>query len=154
MPGKDELSESVTPCGERSLSPASSTIHTSQCTPGSGPLSRGPGFSLTYKEKNQMLGIAQVSDDQQITVKPAVKFSAERGVYLAPVTWTGQTMMFCIMRECLQQEFTQALCDGRDLAVVFDPETYRGLAGGGVYLDYYYYVPPEPGEKNQRNYAK
>jgi hypothetical protein len=100
-----------------------------------------------------MLGIAQVSDDQVIVVKPAVKFSSERGVYLAPVTWTGQTMMFCLMRERLMQEFTQAVADSRDLAAVFDPETYRGLAGQGVYLDYYHYAPPEPGEKNQRNYA-
>ena len=100
-----------------------------------------------------MLGIAQVSDDQEITVRPAVKFSAERSVYLAPVTWTGQTMMFCIMRERLMQEFTQAVTEGRDLAAVFDPETYRNLAGGGIYLDDYYYAPPEPGEKNQRNYA-
>lgn len=100
-----------------------------------------------------MLGIAQVGDDQEITVRPAVKFSAERGVYLAPVTWTGQTMMLCILRERLMQEFTQAVAQGCDLAAVFDPQTYRSLAGTGVYLDYYYYAPPEPGEKNQRNYA-
>src|SRR5260370_33810373 len=51
MPGKDELSQSVKPCGEKSLSPASSTIHTRQCTPGTGPVSRGLGSILTYKER-------------------------------------------------------------------------------------------------------
>ena len=93
-----------------------------------------------------MLGIAHVNDEQAITVKPAIRWSEERGVYLAPVTWTGQTMMFCITPTRLLQEFTQTMTTGADLASVFDPETYRNLKGEGVYLDYYGYTPLEPGK--------
>ena len=100
-----------------------------------------------------MLTITKVSNSEGFTVKPALEFSQERGVYLAPVTWMGETLMFCILPERLQQEFIQAVENGRDIADVFNPETYRDLKGEGVYLDYYRYAPPEPGEKNQRNYA-
>ncbi len=100
-----------------------------------------------------MLTITRASNREGITVKQALEFSFERGVYLAPVNWMGETLMLCLLPQRLQQEFTQAVENGRDIADVFDPETYRDLKGDGVYLDYYHYAPPEPGEKNQRNYA-
>ena len=50
-PGKNELSQSVEPCGEGSLSPACSIVRKSKCSACSGPVSGGLTFSLTYKEK-------------------------------------------------------------------------------------------------------